>query len=149
VLPVAIPIPPIAEVQQALASAAESVSGATGADLKKRMRTGTVVTTDDRNWELRYTDSALRFSQSRAIGIDMESATIAAQGYRFRTSRCTANSSCPDRRTVSTKKRSPPISRSASARAKRCATKVPSSTAVSCARSTSRPSVDDRARPVA
>ena len=82
VLPVAIPIPPIAEVQQALASAAESVSGATGADLKKRMRTGTVVTTDDRNWELRYTDSALRFSQSRAIGIDMESATIAAQGYR-------------------------------------------------------------------
>jgi len=84
VLPVAIPIPPIAEVQQALASAAESVSGATGADLKKRMRTGTVVTTDDRNWELRYTDSALRFSQSRAIGIDMESATIAAQGYRFR-----------------------------------------------------------------
>ena len=84
VLPVAIPIPPIAEVQQALASAAEAVSGTSGADLKKRMRTGTVVTTDDRNWELRYTDSALRFSQSRAIGIDMESATIAAQGYRFR-----------------------------------------------------------------
>jgi AMP nucleosidase len=48
------------------------------------MRTGTVVTTDDRNWELRYTDSARRFSQSRAIAIDMESATIAAQGYRFR-----------------------------------------------------------------
>src|SRR3546814_11198611 len=70
-------------MQQALASAAETVSGATGADLKKRMRTGTVVTTDDRNWELRYTDSALRFSQSRAIGIDMESATIAAHGYRF------------------------------------------------------------------
>jgi AMP nucleosidase len=84
VLPPEIPIPPIAEVQQALASAAEAVSGASGADLKKRMRTGTVVTTGDRNWELRYTDSALRFSQSRAIGIDMESATIAAQGYRFR-----------------------------------------------------------------
>ncbi|WP_052071815.1 AMP nucleosidase [Sphingopyxis sp. MWB1] len=83
-LPPEIPIPPIAEVQQALASAAESVSGTSGADLKKRMRTGTVVTTDDRNWELRYSDSALRFSQSRAIGIDMESATIAAQGYRFR-----------------------------------------------------------------
>lgn len=84
VLPPEIPIPPIAEVQQALASAAEAVSGTSGADLKKRMRTGTVVTTDDRNWELRFTDSALRFSQSRAIGIDMESATIAAQGYRFR-----------------------------------------------------------------
>jgi AMP nucleosidase len=84
VLPPEIPIPPIAEIQQALAAAAEQVSGTSGADLKRRMRTGTVVTTDDRNWELRYTDSALRFSQSRAIAIDMESATIAAQGYRFR-----------------------------------------------------------------
>ncbi|APG62770.1 AMP nucleosidase [Sphingorhabdus lutea] len=84
VLPPEIPIPPIAEVQQALASAAEQISGTSGADLKKRMRTGTIVTTDDRNWELRYSASALRFSQSRAIGIDMESATIAAQGYRFR-----------------------------------------------------------------
>jgi AMP nucleosidase len=84
VLPPEIPIPPIAEVQQALAEAAERVSGESGANLKRRMRTGTVVTTDDRNWELRYTDSVLRFSQSRAIAIDMESATIAAQGYRFR-----------------------------------------------------------------
>ena len=84
VLPPEIPIPAIAEVQVALAKAAELVSGTTGADLKKRMRTGTVVTTDDRNWELRYTHSALRMSQSRAVGIDMESATIAAQGYRFR-----------------------------------------------------------------
>ncbi len=84
VLPPEIPIPPIAEVQQALASAAEHVSGTSGADLKRRMRTGTVVTTDDRNWELRYSASSLRFSQSRAIAIDMESATIAAQGYRFR-----------------------------------------------------------------
>ena len=84
VLPPEIPLPAIAEVQVALAGAAEIVSGAGGADLKKRMRTGTVVTTDDRNWELRYTHSAHRFSQSRAVAIDMESATIAAQGYRFR-----------------------------------------------------------------
>ena len=84
VLPPEIPIPAIAEVQVALATAAEQVSGSAGANLKKRMRTGTVVTTDDRNWELRYTDSAMRFSQSRAIAIDMESATIAAQGFRFR-----------------------------------------------------------------
>jgi len=84
VLPPEIPIPAIAEVQVALAKAAELVSGTTGADLKIRLRTGTVVTTDDRNWELRYTHSALRMSQSRAVGIDMESATIAAQGYRFR-----------------------------------------------------------------
>jgi len=84
VLPPEIPIPAIAEVQRALAQAAEIISGQTGANLKKRMRTGTVVTTDDRNWELRYTQSAQRFSLSRAVGIDMESATIAAQGYRFR-----------------------------------------------------------------
>ena len=84
VLPPEIPLPAIAEVQVALAKAAEIVSGTGGADLKKRMRTGTVVTTDDRNWELRYSHSAHRFSQSRAVAIDMESATIAAQGYRFR-----------------------------------------------------------------
>lgn len=84
VLPPEIPIPAIAEVQVALQTAAEMVSGAGGIDLKKRMRTGTIVTTDDRNWELRYTHSARRLSLSRAVGIDMESATIAAQGYRFR-----------------------------------------------------------------
>ncbi len=84
VLPPEIPLPAIAEVQQAIAQAAEQVSGTGGMDLKKRMRTGTIVTTDDRNWELRYAHSARRFSQSRAIGIDMESATISAQGFRFR-----------------------------------------------------------------
>jgi AMP nucleosidase len=84
VLPPEIPLPAIAEVQVALARAAELISGADGADLKRRMRTGTVVTTDDRNWELRYTYISRRFSQSRAVAIDMESATIAAQGYRFR-----------------------------------------------------------------
>jgi AMP nucleosidase len=84
VLPPEIPLPAIAEVQQALTGAATQISGTQEADLKKRMRTGTVVTTDDRNWELRFTSSARRLSQSRAVGIDMESATIAAQGYRFR-----------------------------------------------------------------
>jgi AMP nucleosidase len=84
VLPPEIPIPAIAEVQQALTRAAEIVSGESREQLKLRMRTGTVVTSDDRNWELRYTASALRFSQSRAVAIDMESATVAAQGYRFR-----------------------------------------------------------------
>lgn len=84
VLPPEIPLPAIAEVQQALAGAAEEVSGVQGSDLKQRMRTGTVVTTDDRNWELRYTRTARRLSQSRAVAIEMESATVAAQGYRFR-----------------------------------------------------------------
>jgi AMP nucleosidase len=84
VLPPEIPIPSIAEVQIALQRAAEIVTGESGDELKKRLRTGTIVTTDDRNWELHYTRSALRFNQSRAVAIDMESATIAAQGYRFR-----------------------------------------------------------------
>jgi AMP nucleosidase len=83
-LPVEIPIPAIAEVQQALNDASEQVTGESGERLKRRLRTGTVITTDDRNWELRYTLQARRFNQSRAVAIDMESATIAAQGYRFR-----------------------------------------------------------------
>ncbi len=84
VLPIEVPVPAIAEVQQALSAAAVEVTGETPQELKRRLRTGTVVTTDDRNWELRFTLSALRFNQSRAVAIDMESATVAAQGYRFR-----------------------------------------------------------------
>jgi AMP nucleosidase len=84
VLPVEVPIPAIAEIQQALSAAAVEVTGEDPQELKRRLRTGTVVTTDDRNWELRFTLSALRFNQSRAVAIDMESATVAAQGYRFR-----------------------------------------------------------------
>jgi len=49
------------------------------------MRTGTVATIDNRNWELRdQTGPVQRLSQSRAIALDMESATIAANGFRFR-----------------------------------------------------------------
>src|SRR3954469_9464666 len=84
VLPTEVPIPAIAEIQQALFDAAIEITGEAPQELKKRLRTGTVVTTDDRNWELRYTLSAIRFNQSRAVAIDMESATVAAQGYRFR-----------------------------------------------------------------
>ncbi|MGE0178583.1 MAG: AMP nucleosidase [Sphingomonas sp.] len=84
VLPTEVPIPAIAEIQQALFAAAVDVTGEEPQELKQRLRTGTVVTTDDRNWELRFTLSALRFNQSRAVAIDMESATVAAQGYRFR-----------------------------------------------------------------
>ncbi len=52
--------------------------------LKQRLRTGTVVTYDDRNWELRWSQERRRINLSRAIGVDMESGTIAAQGYRLR-----------------------------------------------------------------
>lgn len=83
-LPVEIPLPAIAEVQKALFEAAIMVTGEDEDGLKQRFRTGTVVTTDNRNWELQFTQSARRFNQSRAVGIDMESATVAAQGFRFR-----------------------------------------------------------------
>ncbi len=83
-LPPEIPVPPIAEIQLALTSAAGTITGDKGADLKARLRTGTVVTNDDRNWELRFHEEAHRFNQSRAIAVDMESATLAANGYRFR-----------------------------------------------------------------
>jgi AMP nucleosidase len=84
VLPVEIPLPAIAEVQKALFEAAVGVTGGDEDSVKTRLRTGTVVTTDDRNWELRFSQSARRFNQSRAVAIDMESATVAAQGFRFR-----------------------------------------------------------------
>jgi AMP nucleosidase len=84
VLPPEVPLPAIAEVQNALFDATTSITGEDEDSVKRRLRTGTVVTTDDRNWELRYAASALRFNQSRAVAIDMESATVAAQGYRFR-----------------------------------------------------------------
>jgi AMP nucleosidase len=83
-LPVSVPVPPIAEIQVALQEAVSSVTGLTGENLKSRMRTGTVVTTADRNWELRLGDLYSRFNRSRAIAIDMESATIAANGFRLR-----------------------------------------------------------------
>jgi len=78
------PIPAIAEIQVALTAAVSEISGLTGRELKTRLRTGTVFTTDDRNWELKYEELAKRFNQSRAIAVDMESATIAANGFRLR-----------------------------------------------------------------
>jgi AMP nucleosidase len=83
-LPAWVPVPPIAEVQVALQEAVRRVTGLEGDDLKTRMRTGTVLSTGDRNWELRYEDLYQRFNQSRAIAIDMESSTIAANGFRMR-----------------------------------------------------------------
>lgn len=83
-LPLEVPVPPIAEIQIALEEAVASVSGDSGDALKARLRTGTVATYADRNWELRYTAQARRINQSRAIAVDMESATIAANGLRLR-----------------------------------------------------------------
>ncbi len=84
-LPVWVPIPALAEIQIALESAVAEVTKLEGYELKRIMRTGTVATIDNRNWELRdHSGPVKRLSQSRAIGLDMESATIAANGFRFR-----------------------------------------------------------------
>lgn len=84
VLPPSVPLPTLAEVQLAMTSAVRKVTGIDQSKLKGHLRTGTVVTTDDRNWELRFERNAVRLNQARAIAIDMESATIAANGYRYR-----------------------------------------------------------------
>jgi AMP nucleosidase len=84
-LPVWVPLPALAEIQVALEEAVAEVTGLSGYDLKRVMRTGTVATIDNRNWELRDQRGPVqRLSQSRAIALDMESATIAANGFRFR-----------------------------------------------------------------
>ena len=84
-LPVWVPIPALAEIQIALEDAVEEVTQLEGYELKRIMRTGTVATIDNRNWELRdHSGPVQRLSQSRAIALDMESATIAANGFRFR-----------------------------------------------------------------
>ena len=84
-LPVWVPIPALAEIQIALETAVADVTKLEGYELKRIMRTGTVATIDNRNWELReHSGPVQRLSQSRAIALDMESATIAANGFRFR-----------------------------------------------------------------
>jgi AMP nucleosidase len=84
-LPVWVPIPALAEIQVALEDAVEAETQLEGYELKKIMRTGTVASLDNRNWELREKSGPVqRLSQSRAVALDMESATIAANGFRFR-----------------------------------------------------------------
>jgi len=83
-LPLWVPIPALAEMQIALEQAVGDVTGLSGFELKRLMRTGTVASVDNRNWEISGPSVIRRLSQSRAIALDMESAAIAANGYRFR-----------------------------------------------------------------
>ncbi len=88
-LPLWVPVPALAEVQVALQQAVADITRLHGIELKRVMRTGTVATTDNRHWELQafggpLSTPRMRFSQSRAIALDMESATIAANGFRLR-----------------------------------------------------------------
>ena len=81
-LPQWVPVPALAEIQIALEHAVMEVLALGSAEVKNVMRTGTVASTDNRNWELLPHEQ--RLSQSRAVALDMESATIAANGFRFR-----------------------------------------------------------------
>jgi len=49
-----------------------------------RSRMGIVFTTANRNWELQLGAVAERLRVSRALAVDMESATVAANGFRYR-----------------------------------------------------------------
>jgi len=49
-----------------------------------RSRMGIVYTTANRNWELHLALAEDRLRQSRALAVDMESATVAANGFRYR-----------------------------------------------------------------
>jgi len=84
-LPVWVPVPALAEWQVALEQAVGEVTGLAGFELKRVMRTGTVASVDNRNWELSGAAGIVRrLSRSRAVALDMESAAIAANGFRFR-----------------------------------------------------------------
>ena len=66
-IPVWVPIPALAEIQQALETAVAEVTGLDGMELKRIMRTGTVASIDNRNWELQdHREPVRRLSQSRA-----------------------------------------------------------------------------------
>jgi len=47
-------------------------------------RIGTVFTTANRNWEFSAKDTVHKIHQSRSVAIDMESATVATNGFRYR-----------------------------------------------------------------
>lgn len=47
-------------------------------------RFGAVYTTADRNWELHLDTAMADIEASRAVAVDMESATVAANGFRYR-----------------------------------------------------------------
>ena len=84
-LPVWIPIPALAEVQVALEQAVAAVTNFQGFEPKKRIRTGTVTTLDNRSWELHDNSGpGFRPSWSWAVALDIEIATVTTNGFRFR-----------------------------------------------------------------
>lgn len=75
-LPLAVPITPSFLLNRYLAKVLE--------DRKLLYRVGTVYTTVDRNWELALRGTLVGLQASRSMAVDMESATVAANGFRYR-----------------------------------------------------------------
>ncbi|WIM67834.1 AMP nucleosidase [Corynebacterium breve] len=77
-----LPVPAVPEIQRALE---KSVKAIYGDDSSSLMRTGTVLSTDDRNWEWHTPRDLWEWLRgSTAVAVDMESSTLAANGYRYR-----------------------------------------------------------------
>ncbi len=75
-LPIGVPVAPSFLLNRYLARVVEEKGMA--------YRLGTVYTTMDRNWELALRGTLSAIQASRAVAVDMESATVAANGFRYR-----------------------------------------------------------------
>src|SRR3954451_11205602 len=76
VLPCSVPVIPTPRLNALLLAALEARGS--------RFRMGVVYTTDNRNWELNQQRALEPMRLSRSVAVDMESATGAANGFRYR-----------------------------------------------------------------
>src|SRR4051794_5571676 len=76
VLPCSVPVIPNPRLNALLLAALEARGS--------RFRMGVVYTTDNRNWELNQQRALEPMRLSRSVAVDMESATVAANGFRYR-----------------------------------------------------------------
>lgn len=76
VLPLDVPVIPNHRLNTFLLDALQSAG--------RPYRLGTVHTTDNRDWELNQQATLRAMRLSRSVAVDMESATIAANGFRYR-----------------------------------------------------------------
>jgi AMP nucleosidase len=76
VLPLSVPVVPNPKLNSMLLDAVERRG--------IPFRMGTVYTTDNRNWELNQAAALTAMRVSRSVAVDMESATVAANGFRYR-----------------------------------------------------------------
>jgi len=83
-------------MQVGLGQAVGGVTGLSGFELRRLMRTGTVASVDNRNWEISGAAIIRLLSQSRAIALDMESAAIAANGSAYRVAQLVAHNAAFD-----------------------------------------------------